>query len=225
MQKFIIIGAGGFAREVLDIFEACKDTGQNYEMIGYIVEAKYGEPGTLINDKPILGDFDWLSAHASEVQVICAVGDPRLRKKLIQCARDCGARFGSIIHPSAILTRHISQGEGIVIGAGCILTNQIRIGNHVHINLDCTIGHDVILEDFATLAPGIHVSGHVTLGEGCYIGTGSSIIDRKTIGPWSVVGAGSVVIADVPPYSTVVGVPAKVIKTRKVNALNNSGGS
>jgi sugar O-acyltransferase (sialic acid O-acetyltransferase NeuD family) len=215
MQKFVILGAGGFSREVLDIFEACQDAGQNYEVLGFIIDSQYGRPGTLINDKPILGDFNWLSEHTSEINVICGVGDPTVRKRLIAEARECGARFGNIIHPSAILTKRVTLGEGVVITAGCIFTNQIRIGNHVHVNLDCTIGHDAVLENFATLAPGVHVSGFVTLSEGCYIGTGANIIDRKTIGAWSVVGAGSVVVTDVPPYSTVVGVPAKVIKIRK----------
>jgi sugar O-acyltransferase (sialic acid O-acetyltransferase NeuD family) len=215
-QKFVIIGAGGFAREVLDIFEACADAGQDFEVLGYLVEAQYGQPGEVINGKPILGDFNWLAQHASEFKVICGVGDPVARKRLVALAKDCRAHFGNIIHPSAILTRRVTLGEGIVITAGAIFTNQIKIGNHVHVNLDCTIGHNVVLEDFATLAPGVHVSGWVILGEGCYVGTGANIIDRKTIGAWSVVGAGSVVISDVPPYSTVVGVPAKVIKTRKV---------
>lgn len=224
MQKFVIIGAGGHAREVLDIVEACKDARQNYEMLGYLVDTRYGLPGTIVNDKPILGDFTWLAQHASEVQVICGVGDPAVRKRLIVRALDCGARFCNIIHPSAIITRRITIGEGIMIAAGSILTNQIHIGNHVHINLDCTIGHDAVLEDYATLSPGVHISGYVTLGEGCYIGTGANIIDRKTIGAWSIVGAGSAVIMDVPPYSTVVGVPAKVIKTREANTVNNSSG-
>jgi sugar O-acyltransferase (sialic acid O-acetyltransferase NeuD family) len=215
-KKFVIIGAGGLARELLDIFEACNDVKQDYEVLGYLVEAQYGHPGTFINDKPILGDLDWLSHHASDVQVVGGVGDPVLRKRLVNRAHAYGACFGNIIHPSAILTKRVTLGEGIVIAAGCILTNQIRIGNHVHVNLDCTIGHDAVLEDFVTLSPGVHISGYVTLGEGCCIGTGATIINRKTIGAWSVVGAGSVVIADVPPYSTVVGVPAKVIKTQKI---------
>ena len=225
MQKFVIIGAGGHAREVLDIIEACKVAGKHYEMLGYLVDAQYGLPGKLINDKPILGDFTWLAQHAAEVQVICGVGDPAVRKRLVTRARLCGARFGNIIHPSVIMTRRITLGEGIVVAAGCILTNQIRIGNHAHINLDCTISHDAVFEDFATLAPGVHVSGYVTLGEGSYLGTGSNIIDRKTIGGWSVIGAGSVVIRDIPSYSTAVGVPAKVIKTVIEKVLSNSNGS
>ena len=200
---------------MLDIFEASKDAGQDYEVVGYLVDALFSELGDVLNDKPVLGDLSWLTHHASEVQVICGVGDPVLRKRLVARTRDYGARFGNIIHPSAILTRRIIMGEGAVIAAGCIFTNQIRIGDHVHVNLGCTIGHDAVLEDFATLAPGVHVSGRVTLGEGCYIGTGASIIERKTIGAWSLVGAGSVVIRDVPSYTTAVGVPAKIIKTRE----------
>ncbi len=222
-RRFAIIGAGGFAREVLDIFEACEDAGQDYEVLGYLVEAQYGLPGTLINDKPILGGFDWLTEHASEVEVICAVGDPVVRKRLVARSQDCGARFGNIIHPSAVLTRRVTMGEGIVITAGCIFTNQIRIGNHVHVNLHCTIGHNAALEDFTTLGPGVHVSGWVTLGEGCYVGSGAVIIDRKSAGAWSVVGAGAVVISDVPPYSTVVGIPAKVIRTMEPGEKPHEG--
>lgn len=214
-KKYVILGAGGFAREVLDIFEASREAGQNCEVLGYLVDAQYGLPGTIINDKPILGDFGWLAEHAREVLVLCGVGDPIIRKRLVERAIDCGTRFGNIIHPSAILTKHITLGEGIVIAAGCILTNQIRIGDQVHINLDCTIGHDCVLEDYTTLAPGVHVSGGVTLGEGCQIGTGANIVEKKRIGAWSLIGAGSVVITDIPRDSTAVGVPAKVIKTRR----------
>ena len=214
MKKVVIIGAGGFGREVLDIFDACNVVKPEYDVLGFIVQKEYRTPGEIINGKPILGDFDWLEAHHSGILVTCAVGAPDDRSRLIQKASDLGCHFCNIIHPSAILTRWISLGEGIIITAGCILTNQIRIGNHVQINLDCTIGHDVVLEDFTTLAPGVHVSGNVTFGQGCYVGTGATIIEKKRLGEWSIVGSGSVVVDDVPKNSTVVGVPGKVIKTR-----------
>jgi sugar O-acyltransferase (sialic acid O-acetyltransferase NeuD family) len=213
-ETFVIVGAGAFAREVLDIFEACQEAGRDCEVRGFLVEAQYGRPCTVINDKPILGDLEWLSRHASEVQVIVGVGDPAVRRRLVARAKDYGARFGNIVHPSAILTQRVTMGEGVVITAGCILTNQIRIGDHVHVNLACTIGHNAELNDFVTLAPGVRVSGWVTLGEGCYVGSGAIIVDEKTIGAWSVIGAGSVVIADIPAHSTAVGIPARVIKTR-----------
>ena len=212
----VIIGAGGFAREVLDIFDACNQDKLSYEVLGYIVEAKYGAPGTLENEKPILGDFDWLERHVEDVFTVCGVSAPHHRMRLVQRAREVGSRFCNIIHPSAILTRWVSMGEDVIITAGCIFTNQIRIGNHVHVNLDCTIGHDTVIEDFVTLAPGVHVSGKVTLAEGCNVGTGTNIIEKIYVGKWSIIGAGSTIVRDVPPNTTVVGVPGRVIKEREV---------
>jgi sugar O-acyltransferase (sialic acid O-acetyltransferase NeuD family) len=214
MQRVVIIGAGGFAREVLDILDAVNHVRSSYDFLGFIVDPQYAEPGTFVNDKPVLGGFDWLEAHREQVMAICGVGAPELRFRLVLRAKGQGVRFFSVTHPSAIMTRWVSIGEGTIITAGCILTNRIRLGNHVHVNLDCTIGHDSVIEDFVTLSPGVHVSGNVSLREGCNVGTGTNIIERKTVGAWSILGAGTTVTSDVPPNSTVVGVPGKVIKAR-----------
>jgi len=215
LQKVVIIGAGGNAREILDVFDAINRVKPTFDVIGYIVDPQYGTPGTYINNKPILGGFDWLSEHKDDVQAIFSVGASEKRMLLVKRAQEMSVHFCSIVHPNAILTQWVTIGEGTVITAGCILTNQIRIRNHVHINLDCTIAHDVIIEDFVTLAPGVHVSGNVILGEGCYIGTGANIIEKKSIGAWSIIGAGSTVVTNVPKNATAVGVPSKVIKTRQ----------
>lgn len=212
-KKVVIIGAGGFAREVLDICDACNQDKQTYEVVGFIVDRQYGSPGVLVNDKPILGDFEWLEKHSGEVLVTCAVGAPQHRYQLIQRAQKLGCHFFNLIHPSAILTRWTTLGEGVIIAAGCILTNQIQIGNHVHLNLGCTIGHDVVMEDFVTLAPGVHISGNVKLSKGCYIGTGANIIEKMHIEEWSIIGAGSTIVKNVLANTTVVGVPGKIIKT------------
>lgn len=212
-KRVAIIGAGGFAREVLDIFDASNESGEDNEVLGYIVESQYGLQGEIISDKPILGDFDWFQKN--RVHGICAVAAPDTRLRLVSKAKALGVEFCKIIHPSAILTRWIDMGEGVVIGAGCILTNNIKIGSHVHINLSCTIGHDAVIEDFVTLSPGVHVSGKVIICCGSYVGTGANIIDRVKIGEWATVGAGSTIIEDVPPNTVVVGVPGRVIKVRE----------
>jgi sugar O-acyltransferase (sialic acid O-acetyltransferase NeuD family) len=212
-KRVAIIGAGGFAREVLDIFDASNESGEDNEVLGYIVESQYGLQGEIISDKPILGNLDWFQKN--RVHGICAVGAPDTRLRLVSKAKALGVEFCNIIHPSAILTRWIDMGEGVVIGAGCILTNNIKIGSHVHINLSCTIGHDAVIEDFVTLSPGVHVSGKVKICCGSYVGTGANIIDRVNIGEWAIVGAGSTIIEDVPPNTVVVGVPGRVIKVRE----------
>lgn len=213
-QRVIIIGAGGFAREVLDVLEAANARTASYEILGFIVDPQYAEPGMEVNGKPILGGFEWLGQHVDDVSAICGVGSPDLRYQLVERARKLGVRFFSVIHPQAIFTRWVTVGEGTIVTAGCILTNRITLGNHVQVNLDCTVGHDTVAEDFVTLAPGVHVSGNVTLCEGCSVGTGANIIEKKNVGSWATIGAGTTVISDVPPNSTVVGVPGKVVRTK-----------
>lgn len=209
-----ILGAGGFGREVLDILEAIRARGEPLEVAGFLVEEGFGEAGASVNDRPVLGGFDWLERHASEVDCLCAVGDPALRRRLVERARRCGARFRNAIHPAAVLTRRVEAGTGVVIGAGSVLTNRIRIGDHVHVNLLCTVGHDAVLGDFATLAPGVHVSGGVRVGEGAHLGTGANVIEGISVGEWSVLGAGATAVRDVPANATAVGVPCRVIRTR-----------
>lgn len=215
MQKTVIIGAGGFAREVLDIFMARNVISPQYEIFGFIDENP-DHWGMVLNGYPVVGGFDWFeTCDKSEIEVICSVGNPAVRRKLVRKALALDLRFCNIIHPTAVLTPFVELGQGVVITAGCVFTNQIKIDNHVHVNLDCTVGHDCVIEDFCTIAPGVHISGNVYLKSGSDIGTGAAIIQGVTIGEWSIVGAGAVVTKDIPPNTTAVGVPAKVIKERE----------
>lgn len=214
MIRIAIIGAGGGSRDVLEILEAINQEHLTYDILGFIVDPPYAQPGQEFCEKPVLGGFDWLSQHANEVQVICGVGASELRYQLIQRAKALGVRFCTAVHPSVILSKRVSIGEGTTINAGCVLTNQIQIGHHVQINVGCTISHDVMIQDYATLSPGVHLAGNVTVNEGCFIGIGAVSVEKKTLGTWSIIGAGSVIVDNVLPNTTVVGVPGKVIKSR-----------
>lgn len=216
MKQVVIIGAGNHAREVLDVIIAQNQREQQFDVLGYIVDPQFGAPGTIVNDKPILGGFDWLERNVKEVYVICGVGPSHYRFQLIKRADKIGCRYFSVVHPSVILTNRVVIGDGVVIMAGCILTNQIDIGNHVHVNLDCTISHDALIKDFVTLSPGVHLAGNVDIGTGCYVGIGANVINKVEVGKWSIIGAGSTVIEDVPNNTTVVGVPGKEIKKHKI---------
>lgn len=214
MTPIVLIGAGGHGREVLDIVDALNHEQPRYEPLGFVVEAGFGAVGALVNGLPILGGFDWLEAHVTEVETVGAVGAPELRLRLVERARAVAARFATLVHPSVTRTRHVDLGSGVVVAAGAALTNRVRVGDHVHVNLHCTISHDCVIESFAYLAPGARVTGKVTIGEGCYVGAGAVIGDGRKVGAWSTIGAGAVVLDDVPGNATVVGVPARVVKTK-----------
>jgi sugar O-acyltransferase (sialic acid O-acetyltransferase NeuD family) len=211
IERFVIVGASGHGREILDIFEAINHVSESWEMAGWIDDNSQLK-GTFIRSHPVLGGVEWLLKNGEGLKAIIAIGDPKIRKKIAEKIKSAGINFCTIIHPSVIMTPYVTVGEGTIICAGCIITNNIKIGSHVLINLDTTIGHDTVIEDYVSLMPGIHISGGNTIKEGVYIGTGTTTNQYLTIGEWSIVGAGAVVINDIPPRVTAVGVPAKEIK-------------
>ena len=215
MEKVAIIGAGGFGREVLDIFIAENKVSKKWEVLGFVDENPKLH-GQILNEYPVLGSFAWFKMNNSrEIKVVVAIGDNKMRKRVVDKVKDQGLTFCNIVHPAVIMTPFVSMGEGVIITAWVILTNQIKIGNHVIINLDVTIGHDTIIEDFVNLNPGVHINGNNKIREGAYIGSGAVTIQDVTIGEWSIVGAGAVVIKDIPDRVVAVGVPAEIKKTLK----------
>jgi len=102
------------------------------------------------------------------------------------------------IHPAATIGRRvfIDHGMGVVIGETAI------------------IGNDVLIYQQVTLGGVSTDKGkrHPTIEDGVVIGTGAKILGNITIGANSKVGANSVVVKDVPPESTAVGIPARVLK-------------
>lgn len=94
-------------------------------------------------------------------------------------------------------------GEGTLFGyggIGVVLHPRCRVGKHVSIGAQVTIGGRSRLWEVPT------VEDH------CCIGAGAKILGPIRIGEGSVIGANAVVIHDVPPYSVVAGVPARIIR-------------
>ncbi len=63
------------------------------------------------------------------------------------------------------------------------------------------------------LCPGVKIAGRVTIESGAFVGIGATVIQHVRVGHDSVIGAGAVVLKDVPPMSTVVGLPAREVKS------------
>jgi sugar O-acyltransferase (sialic acid O-acetyltransferase NeuD family) len=214
MQKVVILGAGGLAREVYWVFSDANKVGEKWSVLGFIDE-NIQNHGKLLCGLPVLGDFSWFEGRSvGRIRIVSGVGSGKTRMAFAEKVAKSGLVFSSIVHPSAQMSEYVDIGQGTVITAGNIITTQVKIGKHVFLNLDSTIGHDAVIGDYCTIAPGCHISGNVTLGEGVELGTGAVILQGITVGKWSIVGAGAVVTKDLPEYVTAVGVPAKVIKVR-----------
>lgn len=214
MKSVVIIGAGGFGREVLEIFKDQNKMSETWNILGFIDENKELH-GKIINGHTVLGGMDWLEKYkSSNLGCVIAIGPCETRKQVVERLEEIGINFYNAIHPSVIIKDFVELGKGIVIQAGSILAVNSKIGNHVHINFNCSIGHDAIIDNFCTINPIVAINGNDHIGEGVYVGTGATFIQEVSVGSWSTIGAGAVVINDIPEKVVAVGVPARVIKEK-----------
>lgn len=213
MTDIVVVGTGGFAREVHQLLEDAVADGEGWRVLGFLDDDP-ARAGDSVHDLPVLGGTSWLEGR--KVAVAVGVGSSAARRVLVKRIRSeaPGSGFPTLVHPTAWIGNRISLGQGTIVCAGNALTTDLSIGDHVILNLDCTVGHDSIVEDFVTVAPSVNISGAVVVREGTDLGTGATIIQGVEIGRWSVIGAGAVVIRDIPANVTAVGTPAKPIKER-----------
>ncbi|WP_079506596.1 acetyltransferase [Mesobacillus jeotgali] len=209
MKDIVIIGAGGFGREVAWLIEEINKVKHEWNIFGF-VDDNDNIHGTEIFGYPVVGDIEWL--RGQELHVVNAIGDPLIKKDVINRMIGSKNKYPVLIHPSVIYSNSVIFGEGSIICPGTILTVDIQIGKHVIINIDSTIGHDAVIGDYTTILPSVNVSGYVETKECVSVGTGSAIIQGITIGENTIIGAGSVVVKDLPANCTAVGGPAKPIK-------------
>ena len=207
-NKLIIVGGGGFSREVIWLAREC---GDNWDVVG-ILDDNQAMHGQVLCGVQVLGSVADC-ANYPDASFVVAVGSPRTRRALVNKMESCGdIRFATLIHSSVLKSAYVEIGAGSMITAGCILTTQITLGRHVIVNLACTVGHDVVAGDFCTFAPMIAVSGNVNFGDGVEVGTGATIIQGLELGKGSFVGAGAVVSKNIAPNVLAVGCPARQVK-------------
>jgi len=146
--------------------------------------------------------FLYPSLHATVVHRYIAHPLYNIRVPLIPRLISQLMRFltGIEIHPGA----KIGKGLFVDHGMGTVIGETAEIGDN------CVLFHNVSLG-----GTGHHkTKRHPTIGNNVVIGTGAKILGAINIGDHVKIGANSVVLNDVPPYSTVVGIPGRVIRIK-----------
>ena len=209
----IIVGAGGFGRETLDVVEAINAASPvaAFDVLGVVDASPSALNLARLAERriPWLGTFDELSRLARSTQFLIGVGSPQARERIAAEMTQLGFTAGTAIHPAAQVGSASSIDAGSVICAGAQVSTNVTLGKHVHVNPNATIGHDTILESFVSINPGAIVSGDVVVEERALVGAGAVVLQGLRVGSDSLVGASACVVRDVPRACTVKGVPAK----------------
>ena len=207
MKNLLIIGAGGFGREVYDWACQCQSFCREWVVKGFLDD----DPGALKGYNMAAGaiaSVDDYQPLGNDV-FVCAIGKPENKKKCCEKILEKGGAFTNIIHSSVILGRNVRLGEGVILCPGVTLTCDIQIGSHVALNLKASLGHDAIIGDYCQISSFCDITGKVKLGNEVFMGSHASILPGTAIGHNALIGAGSVVVKDVKPRTTVFGVPAQ----------------
>ncbi len=207
MKKIVIIGNGGFAKEIKWLIERINAKKKEWDFLGFIDEKSN------IEDRGVIGNDSYVMNVTEELYVAIAIGNSRIRNEIYEKYKhNSNIRFPNLIDPSVLMSSKVRLGKGNIICAGTVFTVDICVEDFNIINLDCTIGHGTEIGNYVTINPGSNISGDVKIANMTEIGTGVQIIQGKTIGEKVILGAGAVVVNDIPAGCTAVGVPAKIIK-------------
>ena len=209
MKRLIIVGAGGFGREILSWALDCEALQHEWRVSGFLDEKPLALEA-FDCAYPIVGSpSNYLPAE--DDVFVCAIGDPRTKLRVCAELLARGARFITLIHPSAIIGRNNKIGQGCVFCPGSLITTNVTLGDFVTLNASSSIGHDAVIGEGCTLSGHVDVTGFCSLGEGVFLGSHAVVLPSAKVGDYAIVGAGSVVLKKVKPGATVMGVPAKQV--------------
>lgn len=217
LKNLIIVGAGGFGREV---FHWLKDWIDAYDTRRYDFQIK----GFLSLDKSeldgfdipigILGDEETYEYQKNDLFVM-GVGQPGLKRKIANRMLELKAEFFTLIHPTAIVCSSAKIGTGVVVCPFSTVSSDVGLGDFVMLNAFASVGHDCSVGDFCVLSSYANLNGFVTLESEVFLGTRATVVASRTVGTQSRLSAHALVVSNVPSQTTVLANAGRFIPNLK----------
>ncbi len=198
-KKLVIIGAGGHA---LSVMASCE---KSRHIAGFIDEMKSGN----YEGYPILASSISDLDYPERYDYFIAIGDNETRKRFYNEIVEKGLNIISVIDKSAIIDDNVKIGKGNFIGKLAVIVAGSEIGDNNLINSKALIEHGCRLGSHINISTNATLNGDVIVEDGVFFGSSAVCNGQKRLCENALIGSGAVVVDDVEPGVTMVGVPAK----------------
>ena len=206
-RPVIVVGAGGHGAVVADALLA-----EGRAVLGFVdsrPDSAIGLPGLAM-----LGSDEDLDPEAgydlaNGIGGTGAGGHPDLRRRVQARLEAQGFHFTGVRHPSAVVSPHVTLGDGVQLLARSVVQAGARIETGAIVNTGVIIEHGCRIGAFTHCASGAILCGDVEVGEGSHIGAGAVIRQGVRLERGVVVGAGAVVLEAGVGEGMLIGVPAR----------------
>lgn len=201
-ERLLVVGANGHGKVVADIARRLG----SYQDIGFLDDDASIKEAMGI---PVLGSSADFVKFKVTSDIFVAIGNPAIRKRMLEQLWEMGVDVPVLIHPQAIIGSNVSLGSGTVIMAGAVINPDTKIGRGCIINTSASVDHDCVIDDYVHIAVGAHLAGNVRVGKCTWIGIGAVAKNNIQICDRSMIGAGAVIVKDITESGTYIGIPAK----------------
>lgn len=192
MKHLVIIGVGGFAREVYGHALESVGYGDEWDIKGFLDgDIRLDDVEYEKLDKPLLGDVFSYEICSDDV-FICAIADSTARRRFSNEITARNGKFINLIHSRVIIQSHVEMGIGNIVCPGSHINDHAKVGSFVILN-DSGMGHDSEIGDYSSMMGGAGLCGYAKVGRNVYMATNSVALPHAVIEDDVYLGVGSVV--------------------------------
>jgi sugar O-acyltransferase (sialic acid O-acetyltransferase NeuD family) len=208
-QRIVIVGAGGFGREVLQWAREAWPSRASL-IAGFLSDDPRRLDG-FATGVGILSAIDDYRPEAGDY-LLLAIGVPYARRRVAECLQSWGSRFLTLVHPDARVATTATIGEGSIICPYAIVSDSAAVGRCVLANYFTSFGHDAAAGDYAVLSPYASLGGGARIEDEVFLGMHASVGPGKHLGVRTKVSANSCALVNAPSDSLVFGVPGRIVR-------------
>lgn len=213
MKDIAIFGAGGFGREVACLIKLINKENPRWNLIGFFDDDS-NLNGTRNEYGEVLGGKDLLNQWEKPLDVVIAIGSPRVLRAVAEGIHNSLVDFPNLIAPTALFLDkdNVRIGKGNIICSRCLISCKVTIGDFNILNGNVPVGHDTEIGNYNVVMPSVNISGGVKMGDENFLGVQSVVLQYVKIGNLVRLGANSVLMRNAKDNLLYMGNPAVKMK-------------